>query len=77
MKKKMRMQDVPWALSEELVAKMFPDLPEDQRAKAAESYSQYFQVVAKIYDDLEEKGKLKDVLLRAQYEKRNRKNNAS
>jgi len=72
MKKEMRMQDVPWKVSEEMISKMFPHLPENERAEVAGNYSQYLKVVAKIHDDLEANGKLKDVLLRIQYEKRNR-----
>ena len=71
------MSDVPWDFSEEQVGKMFPDLPEEDRAEAAGNYSQYFQVLARIYDDLGDKGNLKEVMLRLQYEKRNRNKLAS
>lgn len=71
------MGDFSWKVTEEQIAKHFPEIPEIERAEAAENYSKYLQVVAKIYDDLEEKGKLRDALLRAQWLKRVRKNNAS
>lgn len=70
MKKDFRMQDLSWDLNEDQIANMFPDLPKEYRTEAAESYSRYLKVVAKIYDRLEDEGKLDEVLLRAQYEKR-------
>ncbi len=54
-----------------------PHLKPEERKEAAEKYSRYLQVIAKIYDDLEEKGEPKDVLLKIQYENRNRHNDAS
>jgi DNA-binding TFAR19-related protein (PDSD5 family) len=70
---KQRMGDLPWNFSEEDMAKLYPELSLEERAEAAENLSRYFQVVGKIHDRLDDEGKLKDVLLRIQYEKRNRK----
>ena len=61
-----RMRHFDWNLTEEQIGEMFPELKPVERAEAAENYRRYLQVVAKIYDDPEEKAKLKDAFLRAQ-----------
>lgn len=67
---KTRMQDIPWNFTEDQMAELYPELKPEDRAAAAYNLSGYFKVVARIYDRLEEEGKLEDVLLRAQWEKR-------
>ncbi len=57
----------------EQIGTMFPELKAEERQEAAENYCQYLRAVSKIYEDLEDKSELNDVLLRVQYEKRNRK----
>ncbi len=69
--KDFRMSDVPWNFSEDSIAEIFPELKTEQRAEAAENLSHYFRVVSEIYDELQAKGNLEEVLLRAQWEKRN------
>lgn len=71
------MGDQEWNLSEDDIEKLYPELDPEQRAEAAENLSRYFKVIGKIYDRLDDEGKLKDTLLRIQYEKRNRNSNAS
>jgi hypothetical protein len=75
--KDLHMSDRSWNISAKQIAKMFPDLTPEEQREAAESYSAYLRGVAKIYDDLKDKGELEEVLLRIQYEKRNRKIDAS
>lgn len=75
--KDLRMSDLSGNISEEHMAKMFPDLTPEEQREAAENYSDYLHVVAQIDDDLTDKGELKQVQLRFQYEKRNRKFDAS
>ncbi len=75
--KKFRMGDLPWNLSEDDIAKLYPELEPKQRAEAAENLSRYFNVIGKIYDHLDDAGELKDTLLRIQYEKRSDKSPAS
>ncbi len=75
--KDFRMQDIPWDFSEDDIAKMFPGLPPEHRAKAAENYSGYLSVIAKIYDRLKAEGKWDEVKLRINYEKRNRNKHES
>ncbi|MFN0279199.1 MAG: hypothetical protein ACKVRN_11430 [Pyrinomonadaceae bacterium] len=77
MKKDFSMQDLSWDLTEDQIGRLFPHLPEGDRTEAAATYSRYLKVVAKIYDRLEDEGKLQDVLLRAQYEKRRQDKSAS
>jgi len=74
---KQRMGNVPWNLSEDDVARLYPELDPEQRAEAAENLSRYLRVVGEIHDKLDDEGELKDVLLRIQYEKRNRRSDAS
>jgi DNA-binding TFAR19-related protein (PDSD5 family) len=69
---KPRMGDLPWNFSEEDMSKLYPELKPEERAEAAENLSQYFKIVGRIYDRLDDEGKLKDTLLRIQYEKRNK-----
>ncbi len=71
------MRDLRWNLTEDDMEKLYPELDPEQRAEAADNLSRYFKVIGKIYDHLEDEGKLKDTLLRIQYQKRNRKNPAS
>lgn len=71
------MGDIPWNLSEDDMAKLYPELKTEDRAEAAESLSRYFKVKGKIYDHLGDEGKLKDTLLRIQCEKRSGNNTAS
>ncbi len=59
------------------VERLCPKLDQEQRSEAAENLSRYFNVVGKIYDHLEDEGKLEGTMLRVQYEKRRRKNPAS
>lgn len=66
------MGDQNFDLSEEQIAQMFPHIKGEDRAAFAESYSRYLNVVAKVYDRLQDEGKLEEVLLRAQYNKRDR-----
>ncbi len=75
--KDFQMQDRDWDLSEDQIGKLFPDLKEEERLEAADNFSQYLKVVARIYDRLKEEGKLEEVLLRAQYEKKSRNKSAS
>ena len=74
---KKRMQDFELRITEEHIAKYFPGLPAEEHGEAAENYSAYLRLVARIYDRLEDEGRLRDVLLRAQYDKRNRDKPAS
>lgn len=63
---------LPWDLIEDDIAKLYPELEPEERADATENLSRYFKVVGKIYDHLDDEGKLEDTWLRIQYEKRNR-----
>lgn len=74
---KKRMSDLEWSFREEDMKKLYPELTEEEQVEAAESLSQYFRIVGKIYDRLEDEGKLEDLKLRIEYEKRNRKITAS
>lgn len=71
------MGDFKWNLPEEDMEKLYPELKPEERAEAAENLSRYFKLIGKIYDHLDDEGKLKDTLLRIQYEKRYRKNTES
>jgi hypothetical protein len=75
--KDFRMGDFPWNLSGNDMRELYPELEPEQRVEAAENLSRYFKVVGKIHDHLDDQGKLKDTLLRIQYEKRNRKDTES
>jgi hypothetical protein len=65
------MSDMPWDISEEQIGEMFPDLKPEERKEAAANYSQYLRVISNIYDQLKDEGKLEELKLRLDYEKRN------
>ncbi|MEO8649803.1 MAG: hypothetical protein ABI539_11615 [Acidobacteriota bacterium] len=71
------MGDLKWDLNEVHVERLYPELDQEQRSEAAENLSQYLKVIGKIYDHLDDEGKLEETMLRVQYEKRNRKNPVS
>jgi len=54
------------------ISDLYPELSPEEQQEAEQSLKDYLQVVKKIYDRLQAEGKLEDVLLRIQYEKRNR-----
>jgi hypothetical protein len=55
------------------IADLYPELTPEQQAEAEERLLRYLAVVRKIYDRLVETGEIDNVLLRIQWEKKNRK----
>lgn len=74
---KMRMSNLNWKFTKENMKELCPELKPEERAEAVENLSQYFRIGGRTYDRLDDEGRIKDTLLRVQYEKRNRENNAS
>ncbi len=54
------------------IADLYPELTPEQQAEAEERLLRYLAIVRKIYDHLVETGEIDNVLLRIQWEKKNR-----
>jgi hypothetical protein len=59
-------------LTEDDIAELYPDLPPEDREKAAYNLTEYFRIAARIYARLESEGKIPKMLIRAA-EKRQRR----
>lgn len=60
-------------LTEEDIAKMFPSLPAKDREQAAYHFTQYLRVVARIFDRMEQEGKVPKSLYRLAEKRRKRR----
>ncbi len=60
-----------------IIHDFYPDLSPEDRAEVQENLQEYVRIVWKIFNRLKAEGKLEDVMLRAQWEKRNRHKPAS
>ena len=58
--------------TEEDMASIFPDLPAEDREGAAHYLTEYLRVVARIYDRMQQEGKIPKMLLRAVEKRRKR-----
>ena len=59
------------------IGDLYPELSSEEQQEAQKNVENYLRTVKKIYDRLQAEGKLEDVLLRAQWEKRSRKTSVS